>query len=405
MLKPALLAVTVGLGLAISASLPVPLDPLLGSSSAHDSAARDSASRLQQQVQARLNDFQNSNGFPGATMAVVLPDGTEFAVAAGLSDVDNKIAMRANDRMLAGSIGKTFFATIFLRMISAGQMHLDDKISIWLKDEPWFQHLPNANDITVRMLMNHTSGIPEYAELPTFSKDLAANPDKDWPPEELLSYILDKPAPFPAGQGWSYADANYLVLGIAAEKILHHRLYDDIDRTILKPLRLESTRPSTARVLPGLITGYSMPDSPFPVAGAMLRDGKLVFNPKFEWTGGGFLSNSSDLARWAFDLYGGKVLTTAELRVMEAGVPAKTGKNDEYGLGVQIRHTDFGVTYGHGGWFPGYLSEMEYFPEYHVAIAMQINTDDFAKTKGIPHRYIVELARAILPEIGKRSAE
>src|SRR5882724_9345488 len=111
MLKPALLAVTVGLGLAISASLPVPLDPLLGSSSAHDSAAhdsaaRDSASRLQQQVQARLNDFQNSNGFPGATMAVVLPDGIEFAVAAGLSDVDNKIAMRANDRMLAGSIGK-----------------------------------------------------------------------------------------------------------------------------------------------------------------------------------------------------------------------------------------------------------------------------------------------------------
>src|SRR5262249_31374775 len=227
-------------------------------------------------------------------------------------------------------------------------------------------------------------------------------PDRDWSPEECLSFILDKPAPFPAGQGWSYADANYLVLAIAAEKILHHSLYEDIDRTILKPLKLADTRPSTSRVLPGLITGYSMPNSPFPFTGAMVRQGKVLFNPKFEWAGGGFLSSSHDLARWAFDLYGGKVLTAVELKEMEQGVPAKTGKGDEYGLGVQIRHTDFGVTYGHGGWFPGYLSEMEYFPEHHIAIAMQINTDDFSQTKGIPHRYIVELARTLVPQLAQK---
>ena len=399
MLKGSLLSVAVFAALVVCVGLTIPAAPR------PDSAADQKSSDLQKQLQTRLNEFQSTNGFPGATMAVVLSDGTQISAAAGLADVEKNIPMRANDRMLAGSIGKTFFATIFLRMISAGQMHLEDKISLYLKDEPWFHHLPNANDITVRMLMNHTSGIPEYAELPAFTKDLAANPDKDWRPEELLSYILDKPAPFPAGQGWSYADANYLVLGIIAEKILRHPLYDDIDRSILKPFKLDNTRPSTARVLPGLITGYSMPDSPFPVSGAMLRDGKLRFNPKFEWTGGGFLSNSSDLARWAFHLYGGKVLTAAELREMEVGVPAKTGKGDEYGLGVQIRHTDFGVTYGHGGWFPGYLSEMEYCPDYHVAIAMQINTDDFAKTKGTPHRYIVELARTLFPQIDKHSSD
>ena len=404
MLKGSLLSLAAFGALAASVTLPTHRSARTDSFAAQRSGELQRSADLQKQLQSRLNEFQSANGFPGATMAVVLPDGTEFSAAAGLADIEKNIAMRPGNRMLAGSIGKTFFATIFLRMISAGQMHLDDKISMYLKDEPWFHRLPNAGDITIRMLMNHTSGIPEYAELPTFSKDLAANPDKDWPPAELLSYIFDMPAPFPAGQGWSYADANYLVLGIAAEKILHHRLYDDIDRTILKPLKLENTLPSTARVLPGLITGYSMPSSPFPVSGPMLRDGKLLFNPKFEWTGGGFLSNSWDLARWAFSLYSGKVLTAAELRQMEVGVPAKTGKNDEYGLGVQIRHTDFGVTYGHGGWFPGYLSEMEYFPAYHVAIAMQINTDDFAKTKGIPHRYIVELARTILPEIGKHTS-
>ena len=364
----------------------------------------EKAQPLVQVTQTRLNEFQTTNGFPGATMAVVLPDGREFSVATGLSTVETKRPMHPGDRMLAGSVGKTFFATVFLRMISAGQMRLDDKVSIWLGDEPWFHRLPNAKDITVRMLMNHTSGIPEYAELPTFTKALTESPDKVWPPEQLLSFIFDQPPLFSAGQGWSYADANYLVLGIAAEKILHHSLYSDVDRIILKPLKLENTMPSTQRALPGVIPGYSMPDSPFRFKGPNIRDGKLIFNPQFEWTGGGFLSNSPDLARWAYMLYGGKLLNPEALRTMEAGVPAKTGKNDEYGLGVQIRHTDFGITYGHGGWFPGFLSEMEYFHEYRVAIAMQINTDDFAKTKGIPHRYIIELARTLLPKIGKHSA-
>src|SRR5215470_8750971 len=84
---------------------------------------------LQAHTQARLNEFQSADGLPGATMAVVLPSGEEFVVGAGLSNLETKTQMRPTDRMLAGSIGKTFFATIFLRMTSAGQMHLDDKIS------------------------------------------------------------------------------------------------------------------------------------------------------------------------------------------------------------------------------------------------------------------------------------
>src|SRR5262249_2129945 len=164
-------------------------------------SASPKLSALQAHTQARLNEFQSRDGLPGATMAVVLPTGEEFVVAAGLSDLESKTPMRPTDRILAGSIGKTFFATIFLRMISAGQMRLDDKISLYLKDELWFHRLPNANDITVRMLMNHTSGIPEYAELPEFTKLVGENPDRYWPPEECLSFIFDKPAPFPARQG------------------------------------------------------------------------------------------------------------------------------------------------------------------------------------------------------------
>ena len=360
---------------------------------------------LQKKIQARLDAMHRANGFPGATVAVVLPGGREFAVATGLSNLEAKTPMRPQDRMLAGSIGKTFFATIFIKMIGARQMNLDDKISTWLSTDDWFHRLPNANDITVRMLMNHTSGIPEYAELPAFTEALWKNPAKSWTPVELLSFVFDKPALFPAGTDWSYADANFLVLGIVAEKILQKPLYGEIQTQLLAPLKLKNTFPSTSPVLPGLITGYSMPNSPFRFEGATLHDGKFVVNPQFEWAGGGFVSNSADLARWAFDLYGDeKVLTPELLKLMEAGVPAKTGEGDEYGLGVQIRHTDFGITCGHGGWFPGYLSEMEYFPEYNAAIAMQINTDDFAKTKGPTHMYILEMAKIVLPELSKQTS-
>jgi D-alanyl-D-alanine carboxypeptidase len=356
---------------------------------------------LQKKLQIRFDEMHQANGFPGATLAVVTPDGKEFSLATGVANVASATPMRPNDRMLAGSIGKTFFATIFMRVIADHKMSLDDKISKWLGSEPWFHRLPNANDITVRMLMNHTSGIPEYAELPTFTEDLGKDLYKNWTPVELLAYIFDKPALFPAGQGWSYADANFIVLGIAAEKILKKPLYGEIERGILQPLKLKDTMPSTSPILPGLVTGYSMPDSPFRFEGATLKEGKFVINPQFEWAGGGFLSNSWDLARWSFDLYGGSVLPPDSLKQMETGVPAKTGKGDEYGLGVQIRHTDFGVTYGHGGWFPGYLSEMEYFPEYNLAVAVQMNTDDFSKTKGIPHAYILEMMKIIAPEFAK----
>ena len=130
----------------------------------------------------------------------------------------------------------------------------------------------------------------------------------------------------------------------------------------------------------------------------MIKDGKMLFNPQMEWAGGGFVSSSPNLAEWAYQLYSGKLLPPDMQKEMLTGVPAKTGRDHQYGLGVQIRPTAYGVSWGHGGWFPGYLSETEYFPEKEVAIAVQINTDDFAKTKMSTHRLVLELAKIVFGE-------
>jgi len=175
-----------------------------------------------------------------------------------------------------------------------------------------------------------------------------------------------------------------------------------VQRRILSKFRLKETVPSDSRVIAGLIPGYSQPNSPFGFEGRTIRDGKFIVNPQMEWCGGGFASTAIDLARWAKFLYEGKVVDRISLKELLDAVPAKTGKGDKYGLGVQVRESAWGITYGHGGWFPGYLSEMEYFPQHRAAIAVQFNTDDFRKLKKRPRAYIAEVAEIVLNSAGQK---
>jgi D-alanyl-D-alanine carboxypeptidase len=87
----------------------------------------------------------------------------------------------------------------------------------------------------VRQLMNHTSGLVRYEFKEQFTKDLTANPDKVWRPEELVAYLLDEKAPFEAGKGWDYSDTNYIVLGMIIEKVTGKKFYDEARKRVLKP--------------------------------------------------------------------------------------------------------------------------------------------------------------------------
>lgn len=385
--------IAVLLALASSLACAAALAPQVRAQQTASQASQSTKNAIHDALARKLADFKAADDFPGGTAAIVLADGTLIDAAIGVSDKEAATPMKPADRMLAGSIGKTFFAATIMNLLYRHQLDLDARIEKYLGTETWFGRLPNAHDITIHQLMNHSSGIPEHAESPAFTAALAKNPDKTWTPVELLAFTFDKKPLFPAGQGWSYADTNFILLCYVAEKVTGQPLYGLIEKNILKPLQLNDTFPSTSRTLPGLISGYSMLNSPFGFEGRTIRDGKFVVNPQFEWAGGGFVSNSPNLARWAKDLYECQAFPCAMLPVMLDSVPARTGPGDRYGLGVQIRQTEFGRTYGHGGWFPGYLSEMEYFPEYKVAIAVQINTDGVPHAAGKTHSYIVGIAK------------
>ena len=344
-------------------------------------------------LQDRLTALHAESGAPGITAAVVLEDGTVLALAAGQSDTIAGRAMLPADRMLQGSVGKTYVAAVALQLVQEGRLDLDAKVSTYLGGEPWFARLPNHADVTVRQLMTHTSGIVRYEFDDRFIDDLLAEPARVWDPVDQLAYLFDTEAPFAAGEGWEYSDTNYLILGLIIERLTGASYYDELRRRVLEPLGLDHTVPSDSRRIPGLVQGYAGVDNPFRLPDAVLADGEFVINPQFEWTGGGIASTTADLARWAKLLYEGQAFDAAMLPVMLDGVPARLGPNVRYGLGVIIRDTPLGPAWGHSGFFPGYLTEMAYFPDQRIAVAVQFNTSDMRSLSLSPGRVLMELAR------------
>ena len=143
-----------------------------------------------EKLQTNLDEWHKNGKFAGATLGVCLADGNCFSLATGFSDLEKKQKMKPTDLMLAGSVGKTYAAAVALQLVKEGKINLDEKVEKYLGQEKWFSRLPNAKDITVRQLMNHTSGLIRYEFKDQFTKDLTANPDKVWKPEELLAYLI-----------------------------------------------------------------------------------------------------------------------------------------------------------------------------------------------------------------------
>ncbi len=349
---------------------------------------------VQARLQALVDAYHDGGSFPGVSAAVSLPDGSVLAVTAGEADTARHLAMSPDARMLQGSVGKTYFAAVAMRLVGEGKLELDAPVSRYLGDLPWYPRVPNAAGITVRHLMTHTSGVMRYEFKEAFTTDLTAQPDKHWEPAELLAYVLDEPPSFAPGEGWEYSDTNFILLGMIMEKVTGRACYDLIQEWMLDPLGLENTVPSNTRTIPGLVQGYAGPGNPFGGTDAMLmEDGRFAVNPQFEWAGGGFASTASDLARWARALYTGQAFAPSLLPLMLDGVPARLGRGSRYGLGVILLDTPAGPSQGHSGFFPGYLTEMAYFPDLDIAAAIQVNTSVSRALGRSPQAVLVELAQ------------
>lgn len=328
-----------------------------------------------------LKRFQAELDLPGITASYVLPNAAGYSAAAGWADIERNRPMTVESRMLAASIGKTFVAATMVSLAREQAIDLDAPVSHWLGQNSWFQRLPNHRSMTIRQLLNHTTGLPNHVYLPSF----AAAVSRQWPaagnpftPDVLVSFVLDSEPLFPAGDGWAYSDTGYILIGLVTEAITGRPYYQELSDRFLGPLDLESTSPSNQRSLSGLAAGYVAADNPFGFPGKTTdQNGVLVWHPGLEWTGGGLISTSSDLARWGDALFSGNALSGEDLKTMLESVPMDPDRPGAYyGLGIAIsRSGPLSPVYGHGGWIPGYSSSLRHYAGHGVTIAFQVNSD------------------------------
>src|SRR5262245_50460805 len=312
-----------------------------------------------------------------------MPDDRVYVAAAGWADRVHTRPVEPTSRMPAASVGKTFVAAIVLQAVDAGTLTLDDTISRWIGNEPWFARLPNAPALTLRLLLSHRSGLPDHTESKPFLESVAKDLNRRWTPEELIAFVLDKKPRFAVGRKYFYTDTNYIVAGLVYERATGTKLFDAIEQTFLRPLGLDQTTPQDRLIMTNVVPGtFGKDDAKLFASPESLRDGRFVYAAQAEYAGGGLISSSRDLARWAKALYGGRVLSASRLQEMLTAQPSEDGA--KYGLGVEVTASGAGPVYGHDGWIPGYMTDMIYFPDYKVAAAIQINSDPLSSYKMSP---------------------
>ncbi|WP_205624253.1 serine hydrolase domain-containing protein [Amycolatopsis vancoresmycina] len=296
-------------------------------------------------VQASLDTLTAQDGVPGA--AAVVQDGHRTQVTrSGVGDVATGKPFPRNGSFRAGSVTKTFVATVVLQLVAEGRVRLDAPVARYLPGL-----LPDER-ITVRQLLQHTSGLYNYTD-DLDRSDPEALRHRGAEPAELVAMALKHPALFPPGTNWSYSNTNYIVAGMIVEKVTGHALAAEIAHRITRPLGLHDT------YLPG--RGDEKLPSPHAV-GYLPFAGKLVDFSDFDATiagaAGGLVSTPADLDRFYGALLGGRLLRPAELAEMRRTVPAPgLGiPGARYGLGLGSIPVSCGVVWGHEGGIIGFTN-------------------------------------------------
>ncbi|MEK0224403.1 MULTISPECIES: serine hydrolase [Bacillus] len=288
-------------------------------------------------------------GYPGI-LAKTSEGGKTWSYAAGVADLSTKKPMKTDFRFRIGSVTKTFTATVVLQLAGENRLNLDDSIEKWL---PGVIQGNGYDDkqITIRQLLNHTSGIAEY----TRSKDFnMMDTKKTYTVEELVKMGISMPPDFAPGKSWSYSNTGYVLLGILIEKVTGNSYAEEIENRIIEPLELSNTfLPGNSSVIPGTkhARGYIQLD------GASEPKDVTYYNPSMGSSAGDMISTADDLNKFFSYLLGGKLLKEQQLKQMLTTVPTGGAKIDGYGLGIYETKLPNGVSiWGHTGGIPGFCT-------------------------------------------------
>jgi D-alanyl-D-alanine carboxypeptidase len=289
-----------------------------------------------------------------------------------MADVAARRKVTPDTAFSVASISKTFTAALILDLVSEGRLGLEDKATEYLPEQKML------TGITLRMLLNHTSGLNDYFGHPKIDRALLSEPSRGWSPTRTLGYV-GKPY-FRPGMGWAYSNTNYLILGLIAEQVDGHALAVQLRTRYFEPLGLGSAYYQVAERPTGPTAhGYRIAGSGTSLRPVDLADGTGIMPFKSVVTAAGgagsVAASSLDVAQWARALYGGRVLDPPRLDLMLGDFDPAPGYKPSipYGLGVQALDMNGFPTYGHSGRFIGFRGVVRYVPGNDIAISVLTN--------------------------------
>ncbi len=314
---------------------------------------------LAQKIDAACNQILMVSGVPSASIAIVMDGRIAYLHAYGKARLSPPMDAQTSMRYSIGSISKQFTAAAILLLAEEGKLSLDDSVARYLPD------LTRANEVTLRMVLSHTSGYQDF-----------------WPEDYVMismmapataKHILDvwgkKPLDFDPGTQWQYSNTNYVIAGQIVEQVSGMPLMSFLEKRIFTPLAMEGVFNSDASRLPATDpVGYYRhalgPLRPAPQEGAgwMFAAGELAMPAR-------------DLALWDISMIDRSLLKQASYAQMVTPVLLKNGKNSGYGLGVFLKTTDGRAVIEHDGEVSGFVSENLVFPQDRAAIVVLTNED------------------------------
>ncbi len=348
------------------------------SGTAKDSFPEETRHRLEEIVDGAMA----RNGAPGAVVGVWVPGTGTWVAAKGQADVSSGRAMQAGDRFRMGEVTETFTATVVLQLVDEGRVKLDDPLS---------EYFPGATQvaaITVRQLLNHTSGLFDYRDDEAFQGVMQQQPARRWSPEELVGIAFTHPPNFPPGQEFRYSSTDYVILGLLVKTTTASDLEEEVNRRIIDRAGLLNTYFIHNLAMVGQYShGYLQ------LAGGSQQDVSNLFDPSWVWAAGAMTSNQDDLEAFARVLANGDLLSRASQRERLKTVPAVLeGSKMDYGLGI----ASWRGFLGYAGYYPGYDCAVFYHPVHETTIVVFFNrTAQAANSEAL--RVLQEIVEVLYP--------
>lgn len=311
-----------------------------------DAVNAGAASSTQRAVVSLVDSIGRAAGLPGVVVMVTPSGRNGYTATYGARSLERGGSLSARTHFRIGSITKPMVATVVLQLVDEGRLQLDDAIARYLPGV-----VPGADRITVRQLLDHTSGIPSYTDNPALYDSLFANPGRSWAPNELIALALALP---PLEVPWYYSNTNYTVLGLLVEKVTGQALGAQLQRRIFDRLRMRDTYyPTTAALRAPAASGY------LDLEGSPNVDVGTVLNPSWGGAGGAVVSTAADVTRFIDALATGSLVSARMRAAQQQIAPGSTftipgdPEATSYGLGAILS----GRWIGHDGAIPGYESE------------------------------------------------